>query len=139
MIKGTSISLLIFVIIGMMHLSIANHYCAGKLAGTKVSFSGQLASCGMETEKMKLPETGSKLNDHCCDDVLVTLVTDNNYEPSFSFTGDSPQFNLQIPDNMVLYQLTSTEPSRSQSTNVMPPGKRPSALADCSGICVFRI
>ena len=48
MIKGISISLLIFVFAGMMHFSIANHYCAEKLAGTKVSFSGQLASCGMD-------------------------------------------------------------------------------------------
>lgn len=77
MIKGTSISLLIFVMAGMMHLSIANHYCGGKLAGTKVSISGQLASCGMEIEKMKLPETGSRLKDNCCDDILVTLLTDN--------------------------------------------------------------
>jgi hypothetical protein len=139
MIKGTSISLLIFVFAGMMHLSIANHYCAEKLAGTKVSFSGQLASCGMEAEKTKLPETGTRLSDHCCYDALVILVMDNYYEPSFSLIGNHYQFNFQIQDNILLYQHNSPDLPGSQTTNVMPPGKKPSALADCSGICVFRI
>jgi hypothetical protein len=139
MIKSTSISLLIFILVGILHLSVANHYCGGELAGTKVSVSGKLASCGMETEKIKIPESGLRLNDHCCDDVLVTLVTDNNYEPSFNFIRNSPQSNLQISDYISFYQPASTESSKSQITNVKPPGKRPSALADCSGICVFRI
>jgi hypothetical protein len=56
--KGTSISLVILILTGMLHLTVANHYCGGKIAASKVSSSGQLANCGMEGTDKQVPPAG---------------------------------------------------------------------------------
>jgi hypothetical protein len=41
-----------------MHISLATHYCQGKIAATKFSFYGEKASCGMEDYESGSPVKG---------------------------------------------------------------------------------
>jgi len=68
----------------------------GNFAGIKVSLDGELASCGMEGSKSKLPPAGQYFAKHCCDDVVTTCRTDSNYTPAFSFLPESHQFNFRF-------------------------------------------
>jgi hypothetical protein len=135
---GTSILVVILVITGMMHISVANHYCGGTLAATRVSLSGQLASCGMESTEINLPESGSAISDHCCDDIVVTVATDNNYMPSHDMSLNH-QHNYQVLYPTIIFSYSSVNHFNSHLTNVMPPGTGPSIPTGCPDICVFRI
>ena len=137
--KVTSILVVILVITVMTHLSIANHFCGGMLAATRVSLSGQLASCGMETEDIPIPVSGSSISGRCCDDVVATAATDNNYVPSVNFILNHHQHNFQILNTALLFSCLPINHLKSLLTDVIPPGKYLSSHTDCPDICVFRI
>src|SRR5450759_4132645 len=94
--KGVSISLVVLMLTAMLHLTIATHFCGGKVAASKVSLSGKLASCGMECSEKDLFIPGTHIITHCCDDVVTFCGIDSNYTPSFSFVPESYQYNFQI-------------------------------------------
>jgi len=137
--KGTSISLIILILIGMLHISIANHYCGGKIAASKVSSSGLLANCGMEGTDMQVPHSGTNFAKRCCDDIVISYSIDNKYLPSFYFVPDSYQFKFQILSVPVLSSLYPISNLKLLDTNVIPPGVLMSTHVDLSDICVFRI
>jgi hypothetical protein len=137
--KGIAISLVSFLMIGMLHIWVANHYCSGNLVATRVSVSGQTAGCGMESAVTEIPVTGFALTHHCCENVLLCLATDNNYIPSFSFTPEIHQYKIQTSDIAFLQYDLPFNISRSSTANIFPPGMRPSVPGKCSGICVLRI
>jgi len=43
------------VLTAILHLSVATHYCGGKIVASQISLSGKLASCGMEDDKSDSP------------------------------------------------------------------------------------
>lgn len=137
--RGISISLIFLMLTLMLHLTIATHYCEGKLSSTKVSFTGKLASCGMICSEKELSGTGTEITNHCCDDILSIYAVDCNYLPSFSFVPESFQFsfyNFSITAGYPVYPVIIL---KSLYTNVSPPGAFMSTNVDLSGICVFRI
>jgi hypothetical protein len=69
--KVLSISLVLLMLTAMLHLSVATHYCGGKIAASKISLSGELASCGMEGEGKEIPLPETNLFAHCCDDIVT--------------------------------------------------------------------
>jgi hypothetical protein len=137
--KGISISLLLLIISAMLKFSVATHYCGGHVAASKISVTGKLASCGMEGSQNEVLPNGKYLSKHCCEDVVVSISTDNNYVPSFYNIPDTFQFGFQ----------TSVLPSESsvglagifrlQYSDISPPWAMMSTDVDLSGICVFRI
>ena len=137
--KGTSISLVILILIGMLHISLANHYCGGKIAASKVSLSGLLASCGMEGTDMQVPHSGNHFTKHCCDDVVISYPIDNNYLPSYYFDPDSYQYKFQILSVPALSSFSKITTLESPGINVIPPRVLMSTHVDLSDICVFRI
>ena len=137
--KGISILFACVMIATMFHFSVATHYCGGHLAASKVSLTGKLASCGMEGLQKQLPPPGIYFSKHCCEDVVFSYSTDNNYTPSF--------FN--IPATFQLDFHTSGLPSETivgqagvfklQYSDISPPRAMISTNVDLSEICVFRI
>ena len=137
--KGISISLVVLIISAMLHFSVATHYCGGHIADSKISVTGKPASCGMEGSQNEAPPHGQYLSKHCCEDIVVSISTDNNYVPSFYSISDTFQFGFQ----------TSGLPSESSNSlpgifklqypDKSPPGALMSTDVDLSGICVFRI
>ena len=123
----------------MLHLSMATHYCQGRVEALKFTFDGKPAVCGMEDEEEDLPFTGTQINSHCCDNVVTTLGIDNNYTPSFSAFPDFCQHILQvfiIPSGLPVNSLAYL---KSLYTNESPPGSLMSTNVDLSIICVYRI
>src|ERR1035437_9529583 len=83
--KFLSISFSFLILLSVMHITIARHYCGSEIATSeKVSVSGELASCGMEGSDNSNLLPGKHFNTHCCDDEVLVLAVDNNYTPSFS-------------------------------------------------------
>ena len=136
--KAISISLSVLFIAAMLHLSVATHYCGGKVAGSKISVSGKLASCGMKGEESNLPLTGLHFVSHCCDNVLVFYGINSTFFPTVTLVQESFQHYFHIFSLPVDLALNSL-PSVKSSTNVIPPGALASSSVDLSDICVLRI
>ncbi len=137
--KGTSISLIILILIGILHISVANHYCGGKIAASKVSSSGLLANCGMERTDMQVPNSGINFTKRCCNDVIISYPIDSYYVPSFCSVPDSYQYKFQLLSVPVLSSFYSISNLKLPDTNVIPPRVLMSTHVDLSEICVFRI
>jgi hypothetical protein len=137
--KVISISLTLLLLTAILHLSVATHYCGGKIAASKISFSGRLASCRMQDDKSDLPSAGLILTKRCCDNVLASYGINSIFFPSFSSVPES-RFQLfqvfSIPSNLA---LNSFSPIKSICTNISPPGALASSTVDLSDICVYRI
>ena len=137
--KVFSILLSLLMLAAMLHLTVATHYCGGKVAASTVSLSGKLATCGMECSEKGLPLQGTNFTKNCCDDIVTFCGIDSNYNPSFSFVPESYQFNFQvfsIPAGSPVYSIAVL---KSLYTNVSPPGALMSTNVDLSDICIFRI
>ena len=137
--KAIPISLIFIVMTAMLHLSVATHYCSGKIASSKISFSGKLASCGMEDIEKDLPLTGAHFASHCCDNVLVFYGINSIYFPSFSFVPESCHHNSQVYILHICLTYNSLALNKSLCTNESPPDPPVSNNVDLSDICIFRI
>lgn len=137
--KGVSILLSLFILIAMMHVSVATHYCGGKAVATKVSITGRLADCGMAGSEKQFPLQGTSIRVHCCDNYVTSCGTDSNYTLSSFFVPDSFRHIFQIstiPLKLSTNPYTDLIPI---STNVSPPGILMSTDVDLSDICVYLI
>jgi hypothetical protein len=137
--KVFSITLSLLIVATMFHISFAMHYCGGNEVTTKLSITGELANCGMETCENEIPPTGTNYTKHCCDDVVTFCVIDNNYTPSFSFVPESYQYNFQVFAIPLELSVKSQPDNNSFYSNVSPPWALMSTNVDLSNICVFRI
>jgi hypothetical protein len=137
--RGISIVLAFLMLAAMFHITVATHFCGGKVAASLISFSGKLASCGMEGPGKEIPLSGTCFTRHCCEDVVSSYGTDSNYSPSFFFVKETYQ------DTFLILNLTAGTPVhslavlKSISNNGSPPGRVLSTYVDLSSICVFRI
>ncbi len=123
----------------MLRFSVAIHYCQGKEFASKLSLTGQLASCGMEDNEMTLPQTGTNFAKHCCDDVVSYIGVNNNYVPSFSFIPEFFQYSFQSLALPSGFSVDCSSYKIHSYTNESPPGALMSANVDLTDICVFRI
>jgi hypothetical protein len=82
--KIVAISLMLMILFSGISINIASHYCGGNYKGTEVSFSGKLASCGME-EMVATHSYQEVFQRHCCENVVSSVKLSGNYLPvSFS-------------------------------------------------------
>ncbi len=134
-----SISFAFLILLSGMHLTVATHFCGGKIAFTKLSVSGELASCGMEgkTDKCTLPVKFKTHN--CCKDKVSAFVVDNNYAPTFSEFKVFPQPVLHAFILPLFLSDFSQATLTHICTNVSPPGHFLVSDVSLPGICVFRI
>lgn len=137
--KVFSISMVVLVLTVMLHLTVATHYCGGELAGSTVSLSGKLASCGMENTEKDKKLSGCFLNNHCCDDVVTFYIIASNYTSSFSVVSHFKKYNLLVFNIPVGLSVQSSYVLTSLNTNISPPDELMSTSVDLSDICVFRI
>jgi len=138
--KLLSILFVFLIILSVMHITIATHYCgSANAAFTKVSCTGELASCGMESCDDKCAAPGNHLEEPCCDDNVSVLAVDNNYAPSFTnFTAFAQQI-LQVyivPVSFEIYSLTAINLTCS---DVSPPRNFLVHAVSLPKICVFLI
>ena len=137
MIKGFSIFIAAIILASGMHLSLASHLCQGEVVAVKVSFSGKLAGCGMETPVKSCPvHEGFAKN--CCQNRITYFSVDHSYVPSTLPVKDLVRKHVKAFDLPVtsISHLIITVPLNA---NVSPPGQSIANMVSLSGICVFRI
>jgi len=139
--KFLSISFSLLILVSGLQLTVSTHYCGGKIAASKVSVSGALASCGMEAPVpvKQCTTTGTHLESNCCNTKVSVFAIDNNYPPSVSDYKSFSQTVLQVFDIPVSYQIQSLSVLSLYSTNVSPPGDFVVSAVSLPYICVFRI
>jgi hypothetical protein len=137
--KVISVSLTFLLLMAILHLSVAIHYCGGNIAASKISLSGKLTSCGMEVGNKDLPLAGLIITKRCCENVLATYGINSIFFPSFSSVPESHSKLFEVFIVRVNQALNSTFPIKSICTNVSPPGAFAYSNVDLSNICVYRI
>ena len=137
--KVFSILFSLIMLMSAVHISLADHYCGGKLAATTISLDGKLATCGMEQDKQETPVNQTSITHHCCDNTRIFLGINGSYFPSdFSYHGFNPD-NSQTPvlnsyNAAVADIIYVAAPEKSN-----PPGTGPHTDVELSKICILRI
>jgi hypothetical protein len=137
--KIFSIFLFFLILLSAMNLTVATHYCGGKIAATKISFSAKLATCGMDGLNNSCSSSGEQINTHCCKNEVSVYALDDNYTPSYSIINIFSKSIIQVyftPVNILLHSISTLN---SIFTNVLPPGKLILGGVSLPDICVFRI
>jgi len=137
--KGISILYALMMLLSGAQYTIAIHYCGGEVAATKVSLSGQLASCGMATTETSYPSSGNHFAKHCCDNKVVTIGIINNFTAPVSIQEVNPKNILQIlflPVSQSFYYIPD---SSFLYTDIGPPGGFSASAVKLNDICAFRI
>lgn len=129
------------VLAGMLHFSVARHYCGGNLAATKVSLSGALANCGMEDTEGNCPydHSGDLIESHCCEDVLMEYGLDNNYTPAAKAVAEFSTTKIAIPDLSFVSPVRFTDNQSQPWADISPPGLLMTSSVDLTEIRVLRI
>jgi hypothetical protein len=135
--KLFSIVFVLIVLISGMHLSIASHICGGKVAAIKFSFTGAMASCGMESETKSLPTNGA-ISTNCCHNTINFLSVDNFKPFSFDYNQLCQQVSklTLFPLKLVYKSLIIDIPF---SFNIGPPIVAVCKSRELASLCVFRI
>jgi hypothetical protein len=137
--KGLSILFAFILLLSGAQFCIAIHFCGDKIAATKISLSGKLASCGMESNKEISPSPGMHLTSHCCDNKVATIGIINNFTPPVSINTENTQ-NFQniyyLPVSQLFYSNTA---SNVFYTSISPPGRFAVTSVDLDDICLSRI
>jgi hypothetical protein len=127
------------ILLSGVQLTIATHYCNNRVTGTKISFSGTPASCGMkEQEKPAVPFT-KQLDSHCCDNQFSTVGTFD----IFIHPGAPTAFDYQVSHQTVFTRVTPLilrSYNNAIYTDSGPPGNNLKASSvRLDDICEFRI
>jgi hypothetical protein len=84
--KFFTIPVVILLLLAGMHVTVASHFCGGKLAATKVSVTGNLASCGMTHNVNSKATSEITLSSNCCQDETSVYKVDETFSISeFNF------------------------------------------------------
>lgn len=137
--KLFSISIAFIMLLSGLQLTISRHYCGGELADAKVSLTGHVASCGMETATDDCTQASTITESSCCKNQVSVYEVDHNYSPSFTGFKAFAQTVLHvfvIPESITSRSLTSFS---NFYTDVSPYGFLPANSVSLPKICVFRI
>ena len=119
-----------------MKVSIDRHYCGGQLAETKISFAGELASCGMETKDHRNSNQLS-FEDICCEDQLTYFGINDKFIPD-KFKLPQPSAVKDIQSAHGLNVIFNSPYCYDFNIPVPPPGGGLRSGVSLSQICVLR-
>ena len=125
----------IFLVSGMQ-ITMSRHFCGGKLAEVKFSFSGEKGSCGM-THDDNQRNNELAFDVRCCEDFQSKLTVSNNYFPQFFHLNSAQTENQTIFFRNTLLSEIQISIPEFYSTGY-PPGNLRKGLTQPE-ICVFRI
>ena len=133
-----SIPLIVLILFTGISVKFATHYCGGYVAATKVSLTGELATCGMERQSDNNPLQDT-YNNNCCDDLTSAYSICNNYFAS-SYNFDDPGRQvinmIAVPSGYISNQETIINTSFN---DIRPPGTNLPNSVDRPVLCIFRI
>ncbi|MGB4292119.1 MAG: hypothetical protein WBJ37_04450 [Bacteroidales bacterium] len=129
----------LLTLVAVLHLYVAEHYCGGIFVASKVSFTGNLASCGMSCMEEGINETGQAehLKTHCCDDYRTLLSVANDYKP----TNNTYKIFFSFKPVLFPALLIRTRQPESEiyHNHIKPPGYFSINDVNLNDICVLRI
>jgi hypothetical protein len=135
--KILSIPLIFFILFTGIKVKIATHYCRGSVFATRVSLTGEPASCGMEHNENH-HSLQLAISNHCCNDVMSSFSFINTYLGS-DYHQERPFFTLNnfsfIPFKAQFLECHITP---FNNTNSKPPGNDLYSPV-LQSLCVFRI
>ena len=137
--KGFSIAMAVLVLLTGLHLSVASHFCCGKLAAVKISITAEKATCGMEDDGEISAPSGKIFKTHCCINELSTLSVDSSYSPSTSLSIDFTHIIVPVFATPVLEVVPELAFAQYSCPIFSPPGIFRRNSVDLTAICVFRI
>jgi len=127
------------IILSGMHFTVSTHYCGGKISSSKISVTGNVASCGMEESSEQCILPGKHLSSNCCKNKISVFAVENNYTSSFSEFKVYSQTLLHVFLVPVDIQQNLESSVDLISANVSPPGNFQVSSVSLPRICVFRI
>lgn len=133
--KLLSIPLILLVILSGSTINLASHFCQGRVVATKVTFSGELASCGMEeghTDSQGINKT------HICSDQLSSFTFSNTYVPSSTLLNNVIGL-IHSTDYLIESSFSQSRPLAIIFNNKRPPGTFAPSGVDLEAICIYRI
>jgi hypothetical protein len=132
-----SIPLIVLILFSGLIVSFATHYCEGSVVATKVSLTGELATCGMEqtTSDHLLID---RFCSHCCDNTASVYSICNNYFPS-AFSVEDPLLQAISVYFLPLDYLLSPEMISNTLNTIRPPGSYTPNSVTLPDLCIFRI
>jgi hypothetical protein len=134
-----SIPVMVLILFSGININIASHYCGGRLAATRVSLTGEAASCGME-ELPFVNTPNGLITRHCCDNVISSFSMGLNYVPSAYVSLPSDGHHLNVPYSLQGEVFISQAKILSFSVNIRkPPGSFNPSDVEQQSICIFRI
>lgn len=133
-----SIPLIILILFSGVIVSFATHYCEGSVVATKISLTGEQATCGMEQTSSDNPLIDKFVN-HCCDNVTSVYSICNTYFPS-AYNVEDPILKV-ISVFVVPYDYLSKPEiaNNTLKTNIRPPGCYTPNSVTLPDLCIFRI
>ena len=133
-----SIPLAILVLFSGTNVYYAAHYCGGSLIETKISLSGKLATCGMESTSDTKPAE-LLFKNHCCDDVTACYAICNKYLSSSFDIKEPGQKVISLTFIPVDFIINQEFINTDYYTEIKPPGANyPNSVAR-PYLCIFRI
>jgi len=119
-----------------LHVTVASHFCGGRLAQVKWSLNHELAGCGMEGESNP-HSNGTTWHASCCKDVVAMWGTDSHFDVSASLV--TPSISQPLASFVVSENVPITTPQLLAITTVFPPGSVQPFCVKLPRICVYRI
>lgn len=134
-----SIPLILLILFTGININVASHYCCGHHSATKVSFSGKLASCGME-DQTGIKSDQDLISNHCCEDIISSWSISTNYVssscPCPPDSGQEISHSYIIQSSLIISQDI---PVSAISGNKKPPGTFSPVDVEQQVICIFQI
>ena len=133
-----SIPLSLLILFSGINIRYTAHYCGGNVVATKISLSGELATCWMEPGEGN-NSSSVTFKKHCCEDITSEYTINNTYIPSLTKI-DLPVQNIIdheffSADNLII----KAYPANNFYTNIRPPGTNHSKTDLVSVLCTLRI
>lgn len=126
----------LILLISGMQITLDRHFCGGELAGTKLSLTGKMASCGMIKEE-PLRSDRPSIDKKCCEDQVTLFSISSRYFPEY-FKLKHPITQKYIPFSLTGNTIKINSTPYGPVSWVLPPGQKVKPVV-LSEICVFRI
>jgi hypothetical protein len=133
-----SISLSVLILFSGINIRYAAHYCGGNVVATKISLSGELATCGMEPGEAN-NSFSVTIKTHCCEDITSQFTINNTYVASLSTTDLPGQKIIDYGFFSLDHLIIRGYPLINFFNDIRPPDNIHSITDLASVLCTFRI
>lgn len=134
-----SILVVVLMVASEAHVFVARHFCGGVPVAARVSFTGELASCGMAESDNNCPIHKDSLDRHCCDDKVSVYGIDNTCVSTAYSAPEQAHIRSLMPPVVAGAILNDLFFPVSEYADTGPPSSVSLPAVDLPVICQFRL